>query len=192
MTYGMMTKTDYETMDRILDAVCRRVRGPVVRVLEIGVNRGDTARGIKARIEELGKAVDYVGIEAEMRAFAAPFDSATMIYDDSTNAHVCDIGPFDFILVDGCHCKAHVITDFFLYKNRLSKGGIIAFHDTSPEIAPMQDYQGHGPRVHEFCICVREALAMLPMSKMDFLLVEDAWDPAGIIGGIMAYVKLDN
>lgn len=190
MTYGMMTRTDYQTMDRLLGMVCGRVEGPIVRVLEIGVNRGDMARGIKARIEECGKMIEYVGIDPSTE-YGLPFDTAIMIYDNSTNAHTTDIGQFDFILVDGCHCKAHVITDFFLFKDRLAKPGVMAFHDTSPEIHPVQDYQGHGPRVHEFCICVREVLESLPMIQMGYLLVADNWEPGGIIGGIMAYDKTE-
>jgi hypothetical protein len=37
--------------------------------------------------------------------------------------------PVDFVLVDGCHCKICVMDDFKLIEPRVTRGGIVAFHD---------------------------------------------------------------
>lgn len=39
---------------------------------------------------------------------------------------------FNFALIDGCHCRKCVKSDFFLLAPLMVPGGIVVFHDTSP------------------------------------------------------------
>lgn len=51
--------------------------------------------------------------------------------DAAVTARVSDLGPFDFVFVDGGHEYETVVSDFYTYAPFLRPGGVIALHDTA-------------------------------------------------------------
>lgn len=187
MNYGAITTVDAKVMDEILDTW----HNEPVRVLEIGVWTGQTARGIKYRCNQNGCVVDYWGIDSK------PFDGPIppwidhYILSPSEEAALCVPNEFDFIFVDGCHCFNHVLIDAFNYGQKVVVGGIIAFHDTAPQVQGVQK----NPWLHgtedkpQHRTAVVRALEGLGWPNARWELFRNAYDPASDIGGMMAFRK---
>jgi hypothetical protein len=191
MNYGMLTGEDFLTMDMTLEILCSKFgRGPL-KVLEIGVHNGGTSRGMKAFIESKGRTIEYWGIDRDTQT-KPPFEGATLVIGDSLS--VCEEIPagLHLIFIDGCHCLFHAKNDFLLFGELLQQGGLVAFHDTTPN-AVYQDYQGHGhPEDPHSYISVRKAIKDLGLfegRRPDWELVLDR-PGTEKIGGITVFQKL--
>lgn len=84
--------------------------------------------------------------------------------------------------------------DFLLYSAKVKVGGILAFHDTSPNIKPFTDYQGIGskedPDNYISCRKAVRKLGLLDNPAVYFSLgwdiVFDEYDETFPTGGIIA------
>lgn len=194
-TYGLMTKDDILRLETSLTEVSERFKDqPLLKVLEIGVHQGNTARGIHEFLRERNVAHEYWCQDSGKECPGLPFPEAKMAWGDSSYAHLNVPGGFHWVLIDGCHCLNHVIIDFVIYGEKVVPGGLVLLHDTAPSIAPFTHFQ-HGPQDRpESYVVVRQGLAMmglLPKSKhADWELVGDYHDPLHNWGGLCVYRKL--
>lgn len=194
--YGAIAEEDA----RVLEAALRRLISDryddtlyvdgVIRVLEIGVDCGGTARGIRDFLRYAGWAIDYYGIDPGLlNPLRPPFTGATIIKGYSeTSFHLVPSGGFDLILVDGNHSRNSVILDVFNYESKVAPGGFMLFHDTNPGMQG-QDYQYAGPKIPEFHVAVNEALALIGFPWEPWVLWKEDWPKDSPRCGMRAYRK---
>lgn len=166
--YGLLFEVDARTIERVLDRLISAHPGETLRLLEVGIDQGQTARGIRAWLTEKGQPFEYWGVESGRTGRAVePFEGAHIIVGDSTEVwhHVPEGMHFAFI--DACHCDNHVILDFFNYHPKVRIGGLLLFHDTTPHTS-FRDYQLHGPHIQEFHINCRHALTRIGLIQGRF------------------------
>lgn len=188
MNYGAITPTDAEVMDAALD----QWQVGVVRVLEIGVWKGDTARGIRDRCKRNGATVDYYGIDAAPLAEPnPPFPGCHYIIGLSDQVAEQIPSGLHFVFVDGCHCRDHVVKDALIYGSKLACGGLMAFHDTAPQIQGIQlNRWVHGNEDRpEWRTNVLKAIQVLGWPDERWRLWRQAFDPKSDIGGIMVFKR---
>lgn len=194
MSYTSQTKADVALLEK---ALLWTVQGGMkLRVLEIGTYAGDTSREIKRWADERHIELVFIGIDnGSHPSFAggvlpgAPFPEATMIYGDSAEVfHLVPTG-LDLVLVDGCHCINHVILDTLHYGAKVRLGGVMLFHDTSPEIQQtMKD--PHGPDIPEFHNSVVAAHRLMGFPTPNWKLLARAYEPGAPWGGMSVYEKV--
>lgn len=193
MTYGMMTNTDYKTMDKTLELVSRET-GQIVTI-EIGVNSGRTSRGIRDFFK--GRDHHHIGIDNK-RDFdmPSPFPECEFIVGDSLHVHkLVKDDSAHFLLIDGNHNYFYTIADFLHFAPKVKKGGYIAFHDCGAHIPEKQDYQGVGD-INDPDMYIQCRKAVLVMGLLDdrlegYKLIFDEYESGGLpIGGIIVVQKL--
>ena len=148
--FGLITESDSRVLIKSLQLswdnvwMTRTGKDRKLRVLEIGVCHGDTARGIKEFLDNNSIPFIYYGIDSERdRVINKPFPEANLFIGSSEKLYKDINEYFDLIFIDGCHCLEHTILDFSLYSDKIVTGGYVLFHDTSP-LVQGRDYQGHG------------------------------------------------
>ena len=183
--HGMMFDGDSDVIDACLIA-CMRDDRPV-RVLEIGMWKGFTARGIKKFVEEKGGTLDYWGIDPGLlEEPEAPFPGANFIKGKSEECfHLVD-GLFDIVFVDGNHSRNGVILDTFNYEPKVAPEGFMIFHDTNPKCQGT-GYEYSGPNIPEFGIAVREAWTMMGWPWKPWSLFMERYHPAHHQNGTTAF-----
>ncbi len=200
----MMTETDYRTMDKTLQLVLDQFDdgNTEINTLEIGVNSGNTSRGIRDFINRNSPnrvSHNHIGVDSQKDfKMESPFEECNFLIGDSlevsnrtdgNNDMIIENASQHFILIDGNHDLFYTIADFLAYKDKVVIGGFIAFHDTSPNISPTQDWQGRGNKDDpDFCIACRravKAIGLLDTCYPGWKLVFDEYEPTGIIGGII-------
>ena len=193
--FGLITPLDAANLSMAISATAASLQLEEIKIIEIGVHRGDTARGIKSVCDHIGVKLQYTGIDSEhdMR-IADPFPGAIVIRKPSNEA-VWDIESAHIIIVDGCHNLKMTALDFLLYKEHVIQGGFMIFHDTGKHIAPFVDYQGEGDRSNpDNWIACRKALQLLGMydspETRGFTLVIDDADESFPTGGYSIFKKL--
>ena len=136
----------------------------VIRVLEIGMHDGGTARGIENYLKPVSDRIGrnllrYTGIDPENGSTRPRHIPAggKVIIGDSAEVFSQVEGPLDLVWVDGCHCMNHVILDVAHYATMIRVGGFILFHDANPT-AQGQTHQYHGPDIPEFAVSVTKGL----------------------------------
>ena len=157
--HGMCFDSDSD----VLDAACLEVLKwkRVVNVLEIGMWKGLTARGMKKFLEEHGGAINYWGIDPGLlEAPECPFEGGHFIRGKSEESFHLFPSGFDIVFVDGNHSRNGVILDIFNYEEKIAKGGFMIFHDTNPKCQGT-GYEYDGPHIPAFGIAVREAWALI-------------------------------
>lgn len=198
MTYGMMTPTDYKTMDKTLELVCQaKTSDDLVRTLEIGVNSGNTSRGIRDFFLQKKLNHHHIGVDNQ-RDFKmeAPFSECEFIIGDSLSVHKqVSEDSLDFLLIDGNHNYFYTIADFLHFAPKVKKGGYIAFHDCGSHIPEFQDYQGVGPTDDpDMYIQCRKAVRVMGLldNRLDgYRLIFDEFEAGGLpIGGIIVVQKI--
>jgi hypothetical protein len=91
--------------------------------------------------------------------------------------------------IDGCHCRNHVILDTLNYGEKVKLGGLMLFHDCSPEIAhTMRD--PHGPNIPEFYNSVLAAHRLLKFPSINWELLFSDYERGHQYGGINVYRKV--
>ena len=195
MQYGLMPPKDYETMDAILGLVCNLFPDVVLHILEIGVHGGNGSRGIRDFIHSMDRELYHTGVDNQ-RDFKMPppFRECNFIIGNSIEVYnqVPDNSQH-FILIDGCHNYPMTMADFLVYSDKVCRHGIIAFHDTSPNIKPFQDFQGMGrkndPDMYISCRKALNKLGLLEDKYDGWKLIMDEYDPSAPTGGIVAVQK---
>ena len=160
--FGLITPLDAANLEMAIRATVASLQLEEIKIIEIGVHRGDTARGIKSVCDKIGVKLQYTGIDSEHdMPIADPFPGARVVRKPSNEA-VWDIESAHIIIVDGCHNLKMTALDFLLYKDFVLPKGLMIFHDTGNHIAPYVDYQGEGERSNpdNFIAC-RKALMLL-------------------------------
>lgn len=161
--YGLISRTDANTIEKTIDLICESFPNEVVNVTEIGLYSGQSSEAISKYISLVKHRVFfYTGIDngkdgEELKHF--PDFNSRLILGNSTEVYnqIPDESQH-LIFIDGDHSKIGVIADFFAYKNKVKVGGYIAFHDTGRHIKPFTDFQ-HGDKGNpEAYISVRAAL----------------------------------
>ncbi len=194
MTYGLMPQKDYETMDKVLELISNDFPSGIINTLEIGVHAGNTSRGIHSFFLDKGRINFHTGIDSQKDfSMSAPFEGCNFLIGDSlmVSQQIRDNSQH-FVFIDGCHNFQYTAADFLLYKNKVIKGGYLAFHDTGSQIKPMQDFQGGDRNNPYHYIACREAafqLGLLDNKFYGFELVMDEWDNSFPTGGILVVKK---
>lgn len=164
--YGAILAEDVEVLEACISVVAPLydlravdVSEPrTVRVLEIGMHDGGTAKGIEAFLADRGWKLAYVGIDPDTghtRPRYVPAGGREIIGDSAEVFHLVD-GEFDLVWVDGCHCVNHVILDTVHYSPRVKVGGFMLFHDVNPA-GQGTEHQYHGPETPSFGLANDEA-----------------------------------
>lgn len=193
--YGLISDTDARTLEKTIDLICNVFDDEWVNITEIGVYGGDTGKGMSEYIKSKNALYWMTGIDNSKDKEAVRFPYNTMIYGNSNEVYnQLEDNSQHLIFVDGCHCFAHVVSDFFCYAPKIKIGGYFAFHDTGKHIQPMKDFQ-HGDKNNpDAYISVRKALLaigmFLPVSNFGFNLIFDEADETNEAGGICVFKKL--
>jgi len=188
--YGLVTVTDVEVLERTLQRCIDEFPGETLRLLDIGVHRGDTTRALARYLSERDAAFEYFAVDSGKEAGEAPFPECQMIWGDSAEVFMKAPDRLHWVFIDGCHCSNHAVLDFCNYGCLVIERGYVLFHDASPRAQRRFDYQGHGPReAHEFGSAVPTALQRLGLSqgcRTDWILVVEGWDEQNW-GGVAVY-----
>lgn len=192
--YGLISDTDARTLEKTLDLVIKKFK-TYVHITEIGLYNCETSKGIYKYLDDKGVIFEYTGIDNEKdKPVDTPYWMESIVGDSNEVYHQLDDESQHLIFIDGCHCFAHVVSDFFCYAPKVKKGGFIAFHDTGKHIKPFKDFQ-HGDKENpDAYISVRKALLaigmFLPVSNFGFNLIFDEADETNEAGGICVFKKL--
>lgn len=97
-----------------------------------------------------------------------PFEGCNMIIGNSNEVYNrLEDDSQHLIFVDGCHCFAHVISDFFCYAPKVKVGGYMGWHDTGKHIKSFKDFQ-HGDKNNpDAYISVRKALSAIGLFEYE-------------------------
>lgn len=210
--YGLISNTDARTLEKTIDLICNGFNGEIIRITEIGLYNCETSNGIMDYAWQQHpadiKSVFYTGIDNQKdKEIIAPEWMNLIIGNSNEVYNQLEDNSQHLIFVDGCHCFAHVISDFFCYADKVKVGGCIAFHDTGKHIAPFKDFQ-HGDKNNpDAFISVRKALNKIGMlddfsdnnqtvhfwkaGELDnWELIFDEADETNKAGGICVFKKL--
>lgn len=197
--YGIMTDTDKINFEEALRMAIWAFPKEKLKILEIGVCHGDTARGIKQYYAYYHTPIEYWGVDNNKDLkVEPPFPGANLVIGPSEDVHHKVPNGFHLIFIDGCHCSNHVMLDFLNYGRKTTLNGLVVFHDVSPAAQNKYDYQGHGDKVnHETGTSTRTALYKLglqtsktPQFRADWNLIFERWDDHSDWGGIGVYQRI--
>lgn len=169
--YGLISETDGRTLEKTIDLICDDFAGHI-HVTEIGIYSGETGNGIREYIESKDRIANLTAVEnsKDREPIRYGFYNKYIAGDSSEVYNQIEDNSQHLIFVDGCHCFAHVVSDFFCYAPKIKVGGFIAFHDTGKHIKPMKDFQ-HGDKSNpDAYISVRKALEYVGL-----LITDDQW-----------------
>jgi hypothetical protein len=204
--YGLISETDARTLEKTIDLICRDIYG-TINVTEVGLYNCETSNGISDYTWQQHKVrINYTGIDCEKDKLIHPPDWMHFIRGNSNEVYnQLEDNSQHLIFVDGCHCFAHVVSDFFCYAQKVKRGGYIAFHDTGRHIKPFKDFQ-HGDKENpDAYISVRKALLNIGLfgdveietedtshrgSLTQWELIFDEADETDEAGGICVFKKL--
>jgi hypothetical protein len=195
--YGLISQTDARTLEKTIDLIAEEIklRDEIFAfVTEIGLFDCGTAVGIYKYLKENNIKINYIGIDNEKdKPINAPDwmnyinGNSNEVYNqlEDNSQHLC--------FVDGCHCFAHVVSDFFCYAPKVKVGGYFAFHDTGRHIKPFKDFQ-HGdknnPDAYISCRKSLNAIGLYNNSLPNWGLIFDDADPLDEAGGISVFKRL--
>tara|TARA_R110000868_G_scaffold243012_1_gene498715 strand:+ start:1271 stop:1879 length:609 start_codon:yes stop_codon:yes gene_type:complete len=198
--YGLISETDGKTIEATLDLLTDKIPpNQTINTCCIGIYNGDTDRGIVQYLNQKGYTVCHTAIDNEKdKPVQKPVENCILIIGDSTEVyHKLADESIDFLFVDGCHCMAHVVADFFCYSPKIKTNRYILFHDTGEHISQFKDFQ-HGDKENPFAyISVRRALERIGLLDDEiagrchgFELIFDEADETDEAGGICVFKKL--
>ena len=106
-----------------------------LRLIEIGVCAGSTAKGMRNFLDKNQIPFEYYGVDSGRDGkIQVPFEGANLVLGDSIKVYYKVPGKFHFVFVDGCHCINHTMLDFIHYGEKMEIGGYILLHDASPYV----------------------------------------------------------
>lgn len=197
--YGAIVREDVQVLEECLE---RLIYGehPKIRVLEIGMHDGGTAKGIErfiTNVPHIGEAglilkdLEYWGIDPDPGTSRPRYvpEGGKVIIGDS--AEVFDQIPheLDLVWVDGCHCVNHVLLDTLHYTPRVRSGGFICFHDINPAGQNAKEHQYHGPNTDAFGLAVTSALEAICFPWAPWTLFDEKYPSDRANCGTRAYRK---
>lgn len=189
--YGAILEEDVEILEEcLMVALMETGAERSLRVLEIGMHDGGTARGIEKYVNGLDAKLAYWGIDPDKgltRPRYAPKD-ATVIIGDSAEVFNQVPDDLDLVWVDGCHCLNHVVLDTIHYAKKVRTGGFICFHDVNP-VGQGQEHQYHGPVIPEFGLAIDMAHKAIQFPWSPWLLFKEGWPTDVHNCGTRAYKK---
>lgn len=169
--YGAIVQEDVDVLEAcmyelVLGKTHHLFQGQL-RVIEIGMHDGGTAKGIEAYCQSITNThhnvyLEYYGIDPDdgtTRPRHIPKNGKVICGQSS---EVFDQVPpeVDLVWVDGCHCRNCVILDIVNYAPKVKVGGFLCFHDANP-VGQGQEHQYHGPEIPEFGLQIHAAIAAL-------------------------------
>jgi hypothetical protein len=214
--YGLISEVDKNVLEKTLDLICDEFKNDLpICITEIGVYSGLTGQAMCKYIGLIkNRYFFYTGVDngkdgQELKDFQS-FNSKLIIGNSNEVYNQLQDNSQHLIFVDGCHCFAHVISDFFCYAEKVKVGGYFAFHDTGKHIKEFKDFQ-HGDKNNpDAYISVRKALNKIGLfdfvndgidmkySYMEVVnseiqnwqLIFDEADSSNEAGGICVFKKL--
>lgn len=106
-----------------------------VTIVELGIGNGNTGNRMVDFLKTLNiKQIQYIGIDNKSLALISDdytkhtFEHEEMVFIQGNRKEIPNC---DFILLDACHCAECVFLDGIHASKFVSKGGFMAFHDTS-------------------------------------------------------------
>lgn len=194
--YGAILAEDVEILEACLAQVCPKETVdeylPIVRVVEIGMHDGATARGIKAFIEAHRAQIDYWGIDPDpgkTRPRISWEGGYHVVIGDSAEVFNQIPDQVDLLWIDGCHCFNHSALDLLHYSPKVRPGGFMCFHDTNPA-GEGAEHQYHGPEIPEFGLATNQALKALRFPWPNWRLFADNWPTDVHNCGTRAYQRI--
>ena len=148
---------------------------------------GDSKKYFEIGSHNLGSALlveqhaEILGIEREIFALDLKFSPWANLNYERASSNVAriecssndlrtykdDLEGVDFIFIDGFHSFVQVVKDFELSYDLMTNGGIIAFHDTSPNLNKIE----HVDKCTEYA---RENLEYLTQDNSENFYVDEA------------------
>lgn len=190
--YGLISETDARTLEKTIDLICLHENDFKINVSEIGLYNCSTSLGLIDYIKSKNFIVDYTGIDNLKDKTTDYIMQNSSIYNQLIIGNSNEVynqiedNSQHLIFIDGCHCFAHVVSDFFCYAPKVKAGGYLAFHDTGKHIKPFKDFQ-HGDKDNtDAYISVRKALSAIGLldtygwDKIDYMINEVIQDKAAI------------
>lgn len=185
--FGLLWEQDALALESTLHALSSEVKR--IKFLEIGIYQGMTAKGIKHWCDNHNIELEWWGIDSGRDIDPViPFQGATVKKGKSEQIYPEIPNDFDAILIDGCHCRNHIILDTYNYSPKVKVGGFLLFHDTSPS-AQGNDFQGDGVNSPEFYISTLAALTMIGWPHWGWTIFDEKWDKTIPFGGMRSYRK---
>lgn len=195
--YGLISETDARTLEKTIDLICE-TGNDIINVTEVGCYGGDTGRGISEYVKSKARNYWITGIDSRKDGEVVRFPYNEMIYGNSNEVYnQIEDNSQHLLFIDGCHCFAHVVSDFFCYAPKVKKGGYFCFHDTGKQIKPFKDFQ-HGDKENpDAYISCRKALDAVGVLRSNigagkmWEKVFDEYDELNDAGGIICFKKLN-
>lgn len=203
--YGLISSVDSACLEKTIDLICNEFTSGLINVTEIGIYAGQTMKGIVEYVGGKGRSLNTTGIDNWKDGQDLIFSyyskiikgNSSEVYNqlEDNSQHLC--------FVDGCHCFAHVVSDFFCYAPKVKVGGYFAFHDTGRHIKEFKDFQ-HGDKTNpDAYISVRKALDKIGLLDLkyfydsptkignkDWELIFDEADETNPAGGVCVFRKM--
>lgn len=189
--FTSLTPTDVAVLNKAMSAAMPR-ECRALRVLEIGVFYGSTARGIRDLCKRNSVLLFYVGVDDGSHPnfrHSPPMDwpwPTNVVKGESWNVFQNVPDDFDLVIIDGNHSGNAVILDTALYRNKVRKGGLIMFHDTGPHCQQLMPEQ-NAPDDPWWRNSVNEALALIEWPWKGWTLMWDEWDEKVPYGGFRVF-----
>lgn len=197
--YGAITEEDAELLEKCLLSACSDavIENHPVRICEIGMHDGGTARGMERYVRDCNLSLAYIGIDPDdgsTRPRYVPFGGQVLI-GKSADMFVQVPGDLDLVWVDGCHCRNCVVLDVVNFAPKVRVGGFLCLHDTNilGQFRADVGHQYHGPENDpHFALAVRAALAAIrfPWEEWEFYGEAKVSDLARVDCGTLAFRRI--
>ena len=188
--YGTMTNVDVFQIEKSLKLLKKTFGDKHVNLLEIGLDKCQTARAIHGKLPELGITnYTYWAIDSNPKT-KLPFKGCKMLIGNSEDIYN-QLPDLHWVFIDGCHCSNHIMLDFLNYGHKVVKGGMLSFHDTGP-YSQGQHYQKHGPDEPDFYIAAERAFEKLDIfNRQDWKHIGSDYDKNNKEwGGVSIFKKI--
>lgn len=211
--YGLISDTDARAIEKTIDLL-KESGSFFINILEVGVYAGETGNAMREYAKSKGLEVCLTGIDNRKDGEEIRYEYDQLIIGNSNEVYnqIPDNSQH-LIFMDGCHCFAHVVSDFFCYASKVKTGGYMAWHDSAAHIKKFKDFQ-HGDKENpDAYISVRKALYELGLIILEgdrqwtgkygrhfqwatgnrnecWELIYDIADPENEAGGVTIFKKL--
>lgn len=191
MKYGIMTPVDEVAIDHALSLTNFNFPEGIINTLEIGTHLGKTSRGIRDYFKSINRINFHHAVDNQQDfEMNTPFPECNFLIGDSVEmSDQIKDNSQHFIFIDANHSFRYVSSDFLAYKSKVVSGGIIAFHDVSPCIKPMTDYQKVGSRENRYnyitCYEAVKSLGLIDDQFYGWKNILYKYDESAPTGGVL-------
>ncbi len=195
ITRGLISELDAGIIEKALKKVLISFIGKI-NTFEIGVNEGNTSRGICDFFDNHNREHWHLGVDNLQDGVTPPPDIFNCFLNGDSVQKAGELFDefFHFGFIDANHSYHRVIADYVAYAPKIMVGGYLAFHDTSPIIKTFKDYQFEGMRDDpNMYISVRKALTDIGLLRGKFPnweKVYDDYDENDEAGGVTVFKKV--